>query len=683
VGLEPLSFVSIEQLVQLPKRLRQLAGDRAQELSLLRDEFADPDELARIYVEPHLQDRCPAETGRDVPLPVPRQPAFSLLNRFFDGGPPRLKDGSHLLFLLADAGLGKTSLLLAVKLTHLAGFWPPGCRCELLRLDKDSLAKIAALDGRSDTVLLLDGLNEDPMARNRVQERLLELAHACQDFRRVIIACRTFFFPDIISGRCGQPLIKGLAGRNCAVLHLSPFDRHQMQELIAKRLGRGGYLGFGGGRQRQQAAQLLEQLQHLGMQPLLLQHIENLLELDVRQNWNPFTLCEALLKHWLGCKLQILKELHGSCQRLPERNEMFGACIRAAFWMEEHDRWEIAEKDLWELLCEDANVCWLERFAPDQCSLLIRTSERGFRFSHPVFREFLLACGLLSDRRALPFSVRATDQIIRFLELNGGVGSHLSRIDGSGFDPLRHAELHGRVFLWRDRLNRTQLGPEMIVLPRGRFRMGDLSGGTDNAMPAHEVELDSFALGRFPVTFAEYDEFCGITGRNTPKDGGWGRDRRPVVNVSWQDAADYCEWLSQETGRHYRLPTEAEWECACRAGSESMYCFGDDEEQLGLYGWYVRNAGRMTQPVGAKQANAWGFCDMHGNVWEWCADWYAEDAYSTLPVRNPAGAEHGAGRVLRGGSWDSSGRFVNSFFRFCLAPGLRIIRAGFRVALGA
>jgi formylglycine-generating enzyme required for sulfatase activity len=398
---------------------------------------------------------------------------------------------------------------------------------------------------------------------------------------------------------------------------------------------------------------------------------------------------EALLRHWLERKLELLKERHGSSLCLPNLAELFNACVRVARWMEEQGRHEIAEQDLWELLCEDANTCWLDRFETDPLSLLCKTSERAFRFRHSTFREFLLAYALVNDRQPLPFQVRATDQLLRFLELAGGLDPHLGRLDFSGFNLLRYADSHGSLFLWQDQLIRKGgrppvAGPEMIILPGGRFRMGEASeGGPENARPAHEVELDSFGIGRYPVMFAEFDEFCLATGRARPRDEGWGRDRRPVINVSWQDAVDYCEWLSRQTGRGYRLPTEAEWEYACRAGSCAAYCFGDDAGQLGRWAWYAQNSERRTQPVGgSKEPNAWGLHDMHGNVWAWCADWYAKDFYTAWAARNPAGAEQGAGRVLRGGSWDSSAKFVTSYFRFCLSPGLRIIRAGFRVALG-
>ncbi|WP_417914307.1 SUMF1/EgtB/PvdO family nonheme iron enzyme [Candidatus Electronema sp. JM] len=688
--MEPLSFVSSALAGQLLKRLGRLTGDRAQELNLLRDEFGDPEELVRFYIEPHVQERGPAVRRRGCCQLSPQQPAFSLLNRFLDGGQSRSRDGSRQLFLLAEAGAGKTSLLLMIKLMQLAGFWPAGCRCELFRLHRDSLAQLAAVDGKSDTVLLLDGLNEDCAATNRVGSRLQELLEAGWDFRRVIITCRTYFFPEVMSVPAGQLIIQGLAGYNCPVLHLAPLDERQMQELVRRRLAWGsGYLGlqsFGVAKQRTRAFHLMDQLDDLRQRPLLLQHIEILLEAaDERRTWNLYTVYEALLRHWLERKL---RSLQGQRNGLPELAEMFNACVRVARWMEEQCRQEIAEEDLWELLCEDANTCWLDRFEADPCSLLRKNSERAFRFRHASFREFLLAYALVNDRQPLPFRVQATDQLVRFLELAGGIDPHFSRLDFSNFNLLRYADCYGTLFLWQDQFSRKsgrppKSGPELIVLPGGRFRMGDIQEqGPENAQPVHEVELDSFGIGRFPVTFAEYDEFCMTTGRARPKDEGWGRDRRPVVNVSWQDAADYCDWLSRQTGRHYRLPTEAEWEYACRAGSSAAYCFGDDDEQLGRYAWHVRNSDRRTQPVGGKEPNAWGLHDMHGNIWEWCADWYAKDFYTAYPARNPVGPEHGVGRVLRGGSWDSSAKFASSYFRFCLSPGLRIVRAGFRVALG-
>ena len=122
----------------------------------------------------------------------------------------------------------------------------------------------------------------------------------------------------------------------------------------------------------------------------------------------------------------------------------------------------------------------------------------------------------------------------------------------------------------------------------------------------------------------------------------------PVVCISWNDAVAYCEWLSEQTGAQYSLPTEAEWESACRAESETAYCFEDDKKLLKEYAWYAKNAERRTHPVGQKKPNAWGLHDMHGNVLEWVQDRYGN--YSKKLQHNPIGPEQGSSRVIRGGS---------------------------------
>ena len=186
------------------------------------------------------------------------------------------------------------------------------------------------------------------------------------------------------------------------------------------------------------------------------------------------------------------------------------------------------------------------------------------------------------------------------------------------------------------------IGMPLKLLLSGNFTMGDGSN-------AHKVTLTQpFMLGVHEVTQAQYEQ---VMGSNPSKFRG---PQNPVETVSWNDALDFCQKLSAlpeelKAGRVYRLPTEAEWEYACRAGTTTKYSFGDDESQLGEYAWFVGNAGRETRPVGLKQPNAWGLYDMHGNVWEWCADWYG--GYPSGYVTDPTGPQSGSYRVIRGGSW--------------------------------
>jgi formylglycine-generating enzyme required for sulfatase activity len=230
----------------------------------------------------------------------------------------------------------------------------------------------------------------------------------------------------------------------------------------------------------------------------------------------------------------------------------------------------------------------------------------------------------------------------------------------------------------RDKLRDGSLGPAMVWLPGGTFRMGDDSSPYDYEKSVHEVTVSAFSIGQYPVTFEEYDKFCEATRRSKPSDRSWGRATRPVIDISWSDAAAYCEWLSQQTGMHYRLLTEAEWEYACRAGNTARYCFGDDEQRLGDYAWYSSNAGGQTHPVGEKLPNAWHLYDMHGNVWEWVRDWYG--AYSSEPQRDPSGRESGSIRVYRGGGWHLGADYCRSAYRRYWLPDYRLHDLGFRLA---
>ena len=169
---------------------------------------------------------------------------------------------------------------------------------------------------------------------------------------------------------------------------------------------------------------------------------------------------------------------------------------------------------------------------------------------------------------------------------------------------------------------------EMVFIPAGTFIMG-ADHSADDEDPAHEVTLAAYFIGKTVVTQKEWETVMG----SNPSEP-IGADF-PVVNVSWEDAQEFVKRLSEQTGQTYRLPTEAEWEYACRAGSTTRFYFGEDTLQLGDHGWYRSNSGMKLHPVAQKKPNGWGLYDMVGNTWEWCEDWWDPDFYERSDQKNP------------------------------------------------
>jgi sulfatase modifying factor 1 len=285
-------------------------------------------------------------------------------------------------------------------------------------------------------------------------------------------------------------------------------------------------------------------------------------------------------------------------------------------------------------------------------------------------------------------------------------------------------------------------GIRLVRIPAGEFSMGGekpaevqiaafpfaLYGKKgsyfSDEYPPHRVRITRpFYLGQCEVTVGEFRRFVRETGYATAAEkdgtGGWGynrekqriegrvprytwrdagfeqSDEHPVVNVSYHDALAFCDWLSRTEGRHYRLPTEAEWEYACRAGSTTRYHNGDDPDRLrevanafdhhGLqkYG-HVHEIelppdGPFTVPVGRYKPNAWGLHDMHGNAWEWCSDWYDEEYYARSPRTDPPGPAESNVRVRRGGGWNSFPLYARASFRNYNSSDSRCVNLGFRV----
>ena len=234
----------------------------------------------------------------------------------------------------------------------------------------------------------------------------------------------------------------------------------------------------------------------------------------------------------------------------------------------------------------------------------------------------------------------------------------------------------------------TKTGIEMVLIPAGKFLMGE-EEGEDDEKPVREVQLSAFYIDACEVTQASYQT---LMGRNPSKFSKGGEDR-PVERLSWHAAVQYCNMRSLREGlkpcydpktqqcdfsaNGYRLPTEAEWEYACRAGSSSPWSFGENSADLDRHAWLKANAAKATHPVKQKLPNPWGLYDMHGNVAEWCNDFYAENYPSGGPVNDPRGPDRGDQRVLRGGSWNSGPDACRSAARKGETPGLADVCFGY------
>jgi len=232
----------------------------------------------------------------------------------------------------------------------------------------------------------------------------------------------------------------------------------------------------------------------------------------------------------------------------------------------------------------------------------------------------------------------------------------------------------------------TPLGAAMVLIPAGEFQMGNANGEEDEK-PVHNVRISAFYMDKYEVTQKEYEK---LMGRNPSKAK---TPDNPVEQLSWFAAVKYCNARSLREGLQpcyeleplkchfdangYRLPTEAEWEYACRAGKKSDYSFGDRPDSLAKYAWFKGNANKSPHPVGQKAPNPWGLYDMHGNVWEWCNDKYGETDYQQSETDNPKGPATGATCVLRGGGWNSSEDSCRSSTRYNEAPGLADVCFGY------
>jgi formylglycine-generating enzyme required for sulfatase activity len=256
----------------------------------------------------------------------------------------------------------------------------------------------------------------------------------------------------------------------------------------------------------------------------------------------------------------------------------------------------------------------------------------------------------------------------------------------------------------------TDINKNMLLVKSGTFKMGNTTNsmaGFDDELPIHKVKLTyDFWVGKYPVTFKKFDKYCEEANHSKVCDEGWGRGKRPAINLSWYDAIGYCNWLSISKGlpkaynlkgnlldenahfttditkvKGYRLLTEAEWEYVARAGQENS-CDVDfsESKKLDQIAWYGYNSGGKTHKVGKKKPNELGIYDMFGNVWEWCYDWWEESFYRYCPEKNPISVNADKTHVVRGGCWTDDSLWFRASVRGCFDDHETRNYLGFRIA---
>ena len=388
-----------------------------------------------------------------------------------------------------------------------------------------------------------------------------------------------------------------------------------------------------------------------------------------------------------------VKEAHGRARHLVEKEQDYAGAAQVLGEIPEHVR---SEK-LYRAICQ-------QRDTVAKLESKIQTAVQKLRLDglRPKVEQLLKLLPRRKDLRelleTLPADTAKPGTVAHATPTKSRPALAIAPFDA---ETARKHQANWAEYLQTDVVVTHSVGMELMLVPPGEFQMGgDKRAGEEarefktNARkflaeyPQHAVRITQpFYLGAHEVTQGEWEQVMGTrpwSGDENAKEG----EEYAAMKVSWDDAQAFCERMSRREGLAYRLPTEAEWEYACRAGTITRYSFGDDPSHLKDYAWYNDNAREKGEEyahgVGQKQPNPWGLYDMHGNVWEWCADWYSDDYYSQGtkgPMDDPQGPVHGSSRVYRGGSVSSAARSCRSAFRSMGMPASRSYLLGLRVAV--
>jgi formylglycine-generating enzyme required for sulfatase activity len=591
-------------------------------------------------------------------LTATREDLFQVTDRFIEEDTP-----IHHMLVLADSGTGKTTFALnyyayneskPARKRHQIAVVPLG------HPDVDGLIQ-KILDAENEfpaenTNLFLDALDEDTNAIEDHIGRLQELMEKCRDFRRVIITCRTQFFkrdeeipPDTGIVRFGPRRAGQKAVYEFRKIYIAPFDDDDIQRYIARRYP------FWKFSTRQKALDTALKIPMLSVRPMLLAHIPDLID-DGKNVQHVTELYEIMIEAWLERESDWIPK-----ETLLDFSEQVAIDIFAK--REERDMERIPYEELCELIAEcglnEPNWKFTGR------SLLNRDAGGNFKFAHRSIMEFLFVQRFVQlpvdQRPILEWTQQMREFLLQLMERKPVV-TQLQRVDLKDVI-LSRIDWIGRNFSTAQ-FSDNPIGIEFLWIPPGTF-----------LREGREVTLtEGYLFQTTPVTQKQWESVMGKNPSRFRESG----PEVPVEQVSWEDAQNFIKKLNQsEKINLFRLPTEAEWEYACRAGTQTEFFFGDDPAELKEHGWHKENSGSKTHPIGQLKPNPWGLFDMHGNVWEWCWDWYGE--YPDGKVTDPTGPELGKARVARGGSWINLARDCRSASRNWYGPVNRHYFLGFRL----
>ncbi|NIM14063.1 MAG: hypothetical protein GTO45_18630, partial [Candidatus Aminicenantes bacterium] len=408
--MELIAFgVGVNWIAKLYKRLKRIRKKRKKELNEINDiMFGDPLELARYYVEPNCQETNPADRHEEDFL-VSSEPIYKKIDEFLRA--KKLdQPGNNQMFVLSDAGMGKTSLLAMLKLMHLTSFWPKNNDCVLKKLGKEMLVGVKNIENKRETILLLDALDEDPEAYRRVKERLLEVLKATENFHRVIITCRTQFFPEVEKGPFERPGLISVGGYVCPAKYLSLFNDEKVEFYLNKRFP-GKYLLFKPKEKIKKAKEIIEHMGSLRCRPMLLAYIDKLMESPLSQEKiNEYKIYNALVDSWLR-----REEVKTGFPK----NELFKSCEILAIEMSIKGERDIAERELDLLIADVSGLKYVKAIDVKGRSLLNKNSIGNYRFSHYSIQEFLLTKHLIENPSInLEKKLKLTDLIAQMLIIN-------------------------------------------------------------------------------------------------------------------------------------------------------------------------------------------------------------------------------------------------------------------------